>query len=198
MASWLGIRPMVIICCIPGVGEAERSAEKMPPPPGEAGGVCSAARRGRGAGDGERAVRGRWRASEMMSMVPSSQERLRRCGVFAFGGALGPTPLAGLLGLLLAMLTDLLLDDSNCAGPFHFLQSQSHRRKGQTQAKGQRQQRTPTSQRKNDASCSQATTLRSQIETGTRCVKEKIRGDGTFLRLSLTAKRRAYSVKECN
>jgi hypothetical protein len=59
------------------------------PPPGDAGGVCSAARRGRGAGDGERAVRGRFRASEMMSMVPSSQERLRRCVPLALALALG-------------------------------------------------------------------------------------------------------------
>lgn len=70
----------------------------MPPPPGEAGGVCKAARRGRGAGEGERAVRGRLRASEMMSMVPSNQERLRRCVVVA-------PPLAlALLGLLLVMI----------------------------------------------------------------------------------------------
>ena len=175
MASWLGIRPMVIICCIPGVGEAERRAEKMPPPPGEAGGVCSAARRGRGAGDGERAVRGRWRASEMMSMVPSSQERLRRCGVFAFGGgALGPTPLAlaGLLGLLLAMLTKwLLLDDSNCAGPFHFLQSQFHR----LDAKGKRKQRARCNKPTSRTERMTRVAAFSQIETGTRCVKKRYR-----------------------
>ena len=75
----------------------------MPPPPGEAGGVCKAARRGRGAGEGERAVRGRLRASEMMSIVPSNQERLRRCVVLAF--ALPPQLALALLGLLLAMLT---------------------------------------------------------------------------------------------
>ena len=83
MASWEGIRPMMLPCW-PGVGDADRR-EKMPPP-GLAGGVCRAARRGLGAGDGDRAARGLepcrlWRASEMMSIVPSSQERLRRCVV---------------------------------------------------------------------------------------------------------------------
>jgi len=79
MASWEGIRP---IMPWPGVGDAARREKMRPPPPGLAGGVCRAALRGRGAGDGDRAVRGRlWRASEMMSMVPSSQERPRRCVV---------------------------------------------------------------------------------------------------------------------
>lgn len=62
-----------------GAGEKER-AMRMPGM-GDAGGVWRAARRGRGAGDGDRADRraleDRARASEIMSIVPSSQERLR-------------------------------------------------------------------------------------------------------------------------
>lgn len=65
-----------------GAGEKDRAVRM--PGMGDAGVVCSRpALRGRGAGEGDRADRraldDRARASEIMSMVPSSHERLRLC-----------------------------------------------------------------------------------------------------------------------